>query len=87
MATFMKFKEAAVTIIKEKLKDEDLEAIDVLLKGQTKVNSVKKSYLEAFKKILDLMSQELNQRENEEISVEEPKRETQDEEQEIKNKE
>ena len=33
------------------------------------------------------MSQELNWRENEEISVEEPKKETQDEEQEIKNKE
>lgn len=42
MATLMKFKEAAVTIIKEKLENEELEAINVLLKGQTRVNSVKK---------------------------------------------
>ena len=74
----MKFKEAAVTIIKDKLENEELEAINVLLKGQTRVNSVKKSHLEAFKKIIDLMSQELNWRESEEISVQEPKKETQD---------
>ena len=44
-----KFKENAMNILKGSLEISDLEAINLLLDGKSKVNSFKKSHLEAFR--------------------------------------
>ena len=61
------------------LKNDDLEAINLLLEGKTKCNSVKKAHLEAFKKIIELMSEELKWIKPKVTTVIEPKLENQDE--------
>ena len=52
----------------------------MLLEGKTKVNSVKKIHLEVFRKMINLLSQELNWSEDETISEEEKKEENSSEE-------
>ena len=69
----MEFKEDALNILKNNLKNDDLEAINLLLEGKTKCNSVKKAHLEAFKKIIELMSEELKWSEPKVTTVIEPK--------------
>ena len=60
MTASMKFKEEAQNILKNNLENDELEAINLLLEGKSKCNSVKKAHLEAFRKIIELMSKELN---------------------------
>ena len=77
MTASMKFKEEAQNILKNNLENGDLEAINLLLEGKSKCNSVKKAHLEAFRKIIELKSKELNW--SEQITtIEEPKIENQE---------
>ena len=55
MAAKTKFKEEAITVLKNSFENSDLEAINLLLEGRTKCNSVKKSHLEAFRKIIEFI--------------------------------
>ena len=73
----MKFKEDAQIILKNNLENGDLEAINLLMEGKSKCNSVKKAHLEAFRKIIELMSKELNWSEQITTTVE-PKTENQE---------
>ena len=77
MAT--KFKEEALNILKENFDNSELEAINLLIEGKTKCNSIKKSHLEAFRKVIGLMSKELNWSENNVVLEEEPKPKIQNE--------
>lgn len=75
----MKFKEDALILLKNNLEDSDLEATNLSLEGKMKCNFVKKSHLEAFGKIIDVMSKELKWNDNMVITVVETKTEIQDE--------
>ena len=50
----IKFKEDALNFLKNSLENGDLEAINTLLEGKMKCNSVKKAHLESFRKIIEL---------------------------------
>ena len=60
MASILKFNEEALEELKKSFEIEELETINLLLEGKTKVNSIKKTHLETFRKIIDLLSKELN---------------------------
>ena len=75
----IKFKEDALNFLKNNLEDSELEAINTLLEGKTKCNSIKKAHLEAYRKIIEIMSNELKWSETKVATVVEQKIETQDE--------
>lgn len=78
MAAKIEFKEDALKFLKNSLENDDMEAINTLIEGKTKCNSVKKAHLEAYRKIIEIMSKELGWSETKMTTVVEPKTEVQD---------
>ena len=74
MDTLKKFKAEVLEELRKKFEDSELDTINVLLEGKTKVNSVKKIHLETFRKMINLLSQGLDWSEDETISEEEKKK-------------
>ena len=60
MASILKFKEEALEELKKSLEIDELETINLLLEEKTKCNSIKKAHLETFRKLIALLSKELN---------------------------
>ena len=79
----LKLKEEALIKIRENLEPNELEAVDFLLEGKTKYNSVKQCNLEAFRKIINLMSTKLDWNENKVVSDEDLNVQSNDDNQEI----
>ena len=63
----MKFKQQALDELKNKFEVDELEILNILLSGRMKCNSIKKIHLETFKKVIEVLSNELSWREDEEI--------------------
>lgn len=63
--------------IKTSMENNDLEAINTLLEGRTKCNSIQKAHFESFRKIIELMSKELDWSETKVTTGVESKPETQ----------
>ena len=73
----MKFKEQALDELKNKFEVDELEIINILLSGKMKCNTIKKIHVETFKKVIEVLSNELSWSEDEEILDEQTKSETQ----------
>ena len=56
----LKFKEEVLGDLKKIFENEELEIINLLLEGKAKVNSIKKAHLETFRKMIAVLSNELN---------------------------
>ena len=71
MAATAKFKKEVVEDLKKSFEVVELETINILLEGKTKCNSIKKKDLETFRKVICLMSKELDWIENDDTTEEE----------------
>ena len=69
-----KFKKEAIGKLEKNFELDELETINILLEGKIKCNSIKKKDLETFRKVLCLLSKELEWYEDDAIIEEEKNR-------------
>jgi hypothetical protein len=85
MAANVKFNNVALEELKKSFNDTELNTINMLMEGKTKYNSIKNVHLDTFRKIICLLSENLNWSEKEEILEEQKNEEVENNSVDVKN--